>query len=141
MDNLLKTKSIDKEAYKSAYRSLLNTPKIEHHSYIFRKKLQNVEAEAIFQKLHLLIKLRLLEGPLFIYALQEILNQVKQLFIIQLEKGADVTIPKQLRQSELPMSYQYYNCLFGFISQTISLESKNFILNAKDDEGSHRRHR
>ena len=87
------------------------------------------------------MKLRLLEGPLYIYALQEILNQVKQLFIIQLEKGAEVPIPKQLRQSELPMSYQFYNCLFGYISHTISMESKNFILNGQDEEGNHKGHR
>ena len=46
-------------------------------SYMFRNKMQKLEKESIFHKLNLLVKLRLLEGPLFIHALQEMINLMK----------------------------------------------------------------
>lgn len=39
-------------------------------TYIFRNKLSKIHKEGIYHKLNLLVKLRLLEGPLFIHALQ-----------------------------------------------------------------------
>lgn len=82
----------------------------------------------MYHKLNLLVKLRLLEGPLFIYALLEIINLIKQIFVLQLEKGAEVAIPAHLRQDKLPLSYQFYNSLFGVIRQNVSQDSKSYLL-------------
>lgn len=95
---------------------------------MFRNKMQKLEKESIFHKLNLLVKLRLLEGPLFIHALQEMINLMKQIFVLKLERGDEVSIPLLLREYKLPLSYQYYNCLFEIIRLNISEDSKLFLL-------------
>lgn len=41
---------------------------------MFKNKIQKQEKEALYSKLTLLIKLRLLEGPLFVYAMKELIQ-------------------------------------------------------------------
>lgn len=52
----------------------------------------------------------------------------KQIFVLQLEKGVEVPIPIRLRDTKLPMAYQYYNCLFDIITQNVNQDSKYYLL-------------
>ena len=49
---------------------------------MFKNKLERIKKEGMYQKLNLLVKLRLLEGPLFIHALQQMIQLSKELFIL-----------------------------------------------------------
>ena len=74
---------------------------------------------SLYYKLNLLIRLRLLEGPLFIYALKELIQLKKQIFVLELEKGIEVAVPRELSMKELPLAYQFYNCLLEIIRQNV----------------------
>ena len=65
---------------------------------MFKNKLKKIHNEGIYHKLSLLVKLRLLEGPLFIHALIQMIELSKQIFVLHLEKGQEVVVPKQLRE-------------------------------------------
>lgn len=85
----------------------------------FKNKITLQERMSLYYKLNLLIKLRLLEGPLYIYALKELIDLKKQCFVLELEKGTEVAVPRELSMKELPLSYQFYNCLLEIIRQNV----------------------
>ena len=85
----------------------------------FKTKILLQEKISLYYKLNLLIKLRLLEGPLFIYTLKELIELKKQMFVLELEKGTEVSVPRELNMEELPMSYHFYNCLLEIIRQNL----------------------
>ena len=72
---------------------------------IFKNKIMRQEKQALFSKLNLLIKLRLLEGPLYIYSLFELIKLQKQLFVLELELGKETAIPIWLSQRSMPLAY------------------------------------
>jgi len=59
------------------------------------------EREA-FNKLQMIISLRIMVGPLFIYALLESIKQSKRIFAAELELGREAPIPDGLGQKHLP---------------------------------------
>ena len=62
-------------------------------SYMFKNKISKIQKEGIFHKLNLLVKLRMLEGPMFIHALLQLISLMKEIFVLNLEKGQEVPIP------------------------------------------------
>ena len=63
---------------------------------LFKKRVLKDDKLATFTRIMLLIKLRVLQGPLFIYALLECIRLKKQIFILELEQGREVCIPYHL---------------------------------------------
>jgi len=68
----------------------------------------------------LLIKLRVLKGPLYIYALLECIKLSKSILILELELGKEAAIPVELNLKLYPCSFQYYDCLIEVIGRSIS---------------------
>lgn len=76
----------------------------------------------------------MLEGPLFVYALREQVNLQKQIFVLELEKGSEVAIPRELSQCQLPLCYQYYDCLLEIIRQHVSSDSKYYFFKYRQQQ-------
>ena len=78
-------------------------------------------------KVSLMIRLRILEGPLFIHSLLEVIRLNKHILTLQLEQGIEIAIPKQLDLKHLPLSFQYYDCILGMVRNRISCDQKKII--------------
>ena len=74
----------------------------------------------------MLINLKMISGPRYIEALLERINLVKEGFLMDLEQGTEVIIPKEIGQDSLPQSFRYYDFLLMFIQENITHEQKNF---------------
>ena len=86
---------------------------------------------------HHLWKLRLLQNILwllcyknsckFIEIKLKQIQIVKQIFILDIEQGDEVVIPKELSQRCLPLSYQFYDPILNIISANISEEMRSHL--------------
>ena len=72
---------------------------------VFKKRVLRDEKLAAYTKIMLLIKLRVLQGPLFIYSMLECIRIKKQIFILELEQGREVCVPYHLSVKHLPLSF------------------------------------
>ena len=73
-----------------------------------------------------MIHMGMFQGPRYIEALLERINLMKKFFILELEWGHEVIIPRDLSQDYLPKSYRYYDFLLRFIQDNISKELSLF---------------
>ena len=55
------------------------------------------------------------------------LQLVKELFILDVEQGDEVIIPTELLQSDLPLSFKFYDPVLKIIQEQINLETKDFF--------------
>lgn len=84
-----------------------------------RKRMVRTEKEASLQKLQLLLKLRLIKGPLYIYAMLEVIKLSKAVLVLELERGMESPVPMPLGQKHLPRSFQYYDCIMEIVRQNV----------------------
>lgn len=68
----------------------------------------------------LLVKLKVLKGPIYIYALLECIKLSKSILILELELGKEAVIPMEFTIKQYPCSFQYYDCLIEVISKGFS---------------------
>ena len=78
-------------------------------------------------RISLLIRLRIVEGPMFVHSLLEVIRLNKHILSLQLEQGIEIPIPKQLDLKHLPLSFQYYDCILGMVRDRISSQQKHLI--------------
>lgn len=79
--------------------------------FMFKKKVAIAEKRANYDRLQMIINLRVIEGPLFIYALLERVNLSKAILALKLEQGVESLIPPELGQKHLPLTFQYYDSI------------------------------
>lgn len=65
--------------------------------------------ELIYNRLDVILKTHMLQGPQFIVTLIYKIKILKELFVLDLEQGHEVHIPNQLSQRHLPYSFRYYD--------------------------------
>lgn len=63
------------------------------NKYLFKKKIKKTEKTQLYNRIMLLIKMRVMRGPLFVYCLLEGLRLSKEILIDELEMGREVVIP------------------------------------------------
>lgn len=63
------------------------------NKFIFKKKIAKTEKKTLYNRIMLLVKLRVLAGPLLIYSLLECIKLSKQILTLDLEMGREVVIP------------------------------------------------
>ena len=70
--------------------------KAERKVMQLRKRMIRTEKEATLNKLKMLLSLRLIKGPLFIYAMLEVIKLSKSILVLQLERGMEASVPMAL---------------------------------------------
>jgi hypothetical protein len=78
---------------------------------MFKKKVVLADQKARLDKLTLIIKLKVLEGPLLIHGLLQNITLNKAILALKLEQAVESLIPPQLGQKHLPLSFQYYDSI------------------------------
>lgn len=96
-------------------------------NFIFKKKIKRVEKHKIYSRIMLLINLRILKGPLFIYALLECIKIMKRILVIELEMGREVVIPNEFNIKQYASSFQFYDCLIDVIRVNFSVDYKKLV--------------
>ena len=43
------------------------------------------------------------------------MHYIKQIFLLEVEQGGEVFIPRELNQSDYPVSFRFYNFINNFI--------------------------
>ena len=56
----------------------------------------------------------------------KIISHEKELFVLEMERGVEVKIPRLLALSQYPHSFRYYDSLVNTIKELYSLEQKDF---------------
>ena len=62
-----------------------------------------------------------------IYCRLRMIDMTKRLFVLELEQGKEVTIPRLLSLRKLPYSYRFYDSLIHMVQQKTSIEKKNML--------------
>ena len=85
------------------------------------------EREGILLKLTMILGAKCLRGILFVEALLEKIKVIKDVFLHQIEAGAEVYIPRELSQDPLPASYRYYDPILAIISENLSSGKREIL--------------
>ena len=83
--------------------------KLEKHQLLYQ-----------YKKLNLIAKFNLLNGQYFLRLLLKKLKVAKQLFVIEIQKGDEVMIPKELSTKGMPISFTYYDGIVLIIENMMS---------------------
>ena len=78
------------------------------NSYI-TYKFNRTKKELVFNRLELICRTSLLEGPQYIIAVINKIKVSKEMFVLDLELGQEVPVPDVLSMKKLPQSFRYYD--------------------------------
>ena len=80
--------------------------------------------EALNHKLSMIINLKLIHGIHYLKTVLKKKEISRELFILSMEDGSEVYIPKDLSQDHLPISFRYYDHLLACAQEGISDHKK-----------------
>ena len=95
------------------------------NSYV-HYKFKKIQILQDLNRVRMLLKLSMTEGPIYILCLLKVIAFTKDLFVLELEKGIEVKIPGKLGQSHLPLSFRYYDSLIKIVQENFSNQRKDF---------------
>jgi len=73
------------------------------------------------------VSLGLIDGPQYIICLLRMIEIQKDFFVLDLEQGKEVTIPKILSQEGLSHSFRYYDSIIHIIQSSCSKDKRNIL--------------
>ena len=75
----------------------------------YRYKFDRTNKMELYHKLKLLLSLQAVRGELFIQVFLRCIKLRKEVFMLDIEEGREVFIPRELAQDGLPWSFRYYD--------------------------------
>jgi hypothetical protein len=75
----------------------------------------------------LLLSLKAVKGELYLLILLKTIELSKQIFVLELEQGLAVFIPRELSQDSLALSYRFYDPILRIVYKMCSDEKKEFF--------------
>lgn len=103
---------------------MMYEPKSEQ-KFLYQKMKRTGDSN-LYDTLALILNLKSLIGILHVKAMLIKIEQAKKLFILDMSDGCEVFIPKDLSQTQYPMSYRYYDPLIQIVQQRIADDRKDF---------------
>jgi hypothetical protein len=100
----------------------------KNKAQISRYKIRRSFLLKQYNKVKMLMDLRILKGLFFIEILLRRIKLAKQIFVLDVEQGQEVFIPKDLSQVNMPMSFRYYDPIIKIILKKMSVESRQFFV-------------
>jgi hypothetical protein len=73
-----------------------------------------------------MINMKLINGPRFIESILKKIELVKDLFLMDLELGDEVIIPRELSQDLLPYSYRYYDYILLMVQDKATSDRRAY---------------
>ena len=99
---------------------------------ILGKHLKSLKYEQI-RKLSMLINLKAVRKMLFIKIKLKVISLAKEIFILDINLGNKIYVPKEININKFPSSYRYYDFILQFIQEYISILKKTKITNQAVD--------
>ena len=97
---------------------------VKSHKKFLEVKMQKAQISLNVRKIQIILGLKCAEGMLFIKVLLKKISLIKDLLVTEIEQGNEVYIPKDLSQSQLPLSFRYYDPILKICSERMSAERK-----------------
>ena len=92
-----------------------------------RYKIEKLRFKLIIDRISLLISFGLLKGLQRIFCRLRMIDMTKRLFVLELEQGKEVAIPRLLSLKDLPYSCRFYDSLIHIVQTKTSNEKKNIL--------------
>ena len=73
----------------------------------------------------MILGLRLFRGHIFIHLLLKLIEITNELFVIEIETGDEIFIPKMISIDQYPMSFHYYDPIMHIIQEKMSDQRKD----------------
>ena len=81
----------------------------------------------MYQKMKLLLSMKILKGTVHIKILLESISIVRKIFIMNFEEtGVEMLIPSELCQDQLPQSFRFYDPILRLIQEHCSQATKKY---------------
>lgn len=90
------------------------------HEQFIQYKFQKKSKLIIYNKLRLMMNMKLIGGLIYVQAILKRIQIAKDLMIIELGQDNEVLIPKELSQDDLPLSFRYYDSILRIIQRKIN---------------------
>jgi hypothetical protein len=68
-----------------------------------------------------------MKGIMFVEVLLLKLKMIKEVFMYEIESGAETFIPKDLSQDILPMSYKFYDPIIAIVQENVSNTKREIL--------------
>lgn len=101
-------------------------PAVNHANFVHLKTLR-VKMQNILMCVNLINKLRAVHGCIYLHSLIKREELVKQLFIMDVEEGGEILIPRELSQDQLPQSFRYYDPILNIIMDNFTQERVEYF--------------
>lgn len=92
-------------------------------------KLKKKTSIAYFNTLNMLIAIGAFHKLLYIMVINKKIEIVKKLFIMDIEIGNVMQIPRELSQEDLPASFRFYDPIIRLIQNGMHYKRKEFYYN------------
>mmetsp|Transcript_14114 Transcript_14114/g.21992 ORF Transcript_14114/g.21992 Transcript_14114/m.21992 type:complete len:146 (-) Transcript_14114:533-970(-) len=89
--------------------------KSKRYKKMIRQKFTRKFKEMIYNKINLVIGLKAIRGLVFLRVLLKKIELARELFLMDIEEGLEVFIPKDLSQDHLPYSFRYYDPIIPIV--------------------------
>ena len=76
----------------------------------------------------MLVNLKAVHRILFVKVKLKVISLAKELFILNIDLGNKIYVPKEININKFPSSYRYYDFILLFIQEYISELKKNKII-------------
>ena len=81
----------------------------QNHKTVIQYKVKKNQRLKLKQKIEILVALRVFRGFALIQLLLKLTELTNELFVIEIETGNEVFIPRMISQDQYPMSFHYYD--------------------------------
>lgn len=93
----------------------------------YQYKFERAKKLQVLSRIDLITKLPLLQGQQYITAILTKYKITKEIFVMDLELGHSIQIPKLLQQPNLPHSFSYYDPIIQIVQSLVSHKKSKLL--------------
>jgi hypothetical protein len=98
------------------------------HSKSIQIRLKKGMYQNHYANLNLILNIKAVTKINYIQCLIKRIELAKRLFVMDIEQGAEAYIPNDLRNSKLPLSFQYYDPIMTIVQQRMADDRKEYFI-------------
>ena len=99
----------------------------QSHKRFVKYKNERIQIEELIDKINLCIQLKAAQNLGLIKIILKRIELARKIFIMNIEIGLEVLIPKQLTMQNLPMNFRYYDPIQLIVRELISEDRKELF--------------
>ena len=103
--------------------------KVDPQQFI-RMKMETHSRQKIQKIFNMAIKMKAVSGLAFLKCILRHIELTRELFLMEIQQGQEVFIPKDLSQDHFPYSFRYYDPIAAIVQENVNDESRQ-LLNMK----------